>query len=128
MRPILLLCLALASLGVCAQQIYKWTDDKGVIHYSENPPPGVNATKAGIRAVTPTAPVNPAVAAKKKEDDRVKAQRATACRAGLAQITSLQSIPQKYETNSKGERVYSSDGSIEAKTKQAQIQMRKNCD
>jgi hypothetical protein len=29
----------LASGSVCATELYKWTDSKGVVHYSDTPPP-----------------------------------------------------------------------------------------
>jgi glutaredoxin len=31
--------LALVASGVAAQQMYKWTDQKGIVHYSDSPPP-----------------------------------------------------------------------------------------
>jgi Domain of unknown function (DUF4124) len=128
MRSILLLSLALLSLAASAQQIYKWTDDKGVTHYSENPPPNVKATKAGIRAVNPAAPVDPAQAATKAQEDKLKAQRQAACRGGLAQLMAAQGKPQVYVTNDKGERVFTTDATTVARTQAAQKQMRKNCD
>jgi len=50
-------CLFVASACV-AQQVYKWTDATGTIHYSEQPPPGdvksERMTLAGATAGTPT--------------------------------------------------------------------------
>ena len=41
----LLVTAALASTGAIAAEIYKWKDEKGVVHYSNSPPPkGANAT------------------------------------------------------------------------------------
>lgn len=48
------LVLLLCGLPLAASaQIYKWTDDKGQVHFSQNPP------KTGVYTdVTPTAPVS----------------------------------------------------------------------
>ncbi len=49
MRAILILLL-LASFPVSAQ-VYRWADDRGRVHYSnEAPPPGVRATTVNIHA------------------------------------------------------------------------------
>ncbi|MES2350985.1 MAG: glutaredoxin family protein [Pseudomonadota bacterium] len=39
-RPaVLVLALALLCLGTAGAQVFKWKDDKGVTHYSDQPPP-----------------------------------------------------------------------------------------
>jgi hypothetical protein len=56
MRSAFALCLALVAFGAWGQ-IYRWVDDKGTVHYSnESPPPGVNAAEVDI-AADPRAPV-----------------------------------------------------------------------
>ncbi|HEY2629408.1 MAG TPA: DUF4124 domain-containing protein [Usitatibacter sp.] len=126
MRLIAFLALASLSLGVAAQQIYKWTDEKGVAHYSENPPPNVKAVKSGIRADTPApAPMSPGDAAKKAQDDKVAAQHKAACKAGFMEIMANQNPPFTY--NSKGERVPVVDPIRDQKVRAATIQVRKNC-
>ncbi|HUR39971.1 MAG TPA: DUF4124 domain-containing protein [Verrucomicrobiae bacterium] len=35
---IALLCLALATYAVAKEPVYKWVDDKGVVHYTDKPP------------------------------------------------------------------------------------------
>lgn len=47
-RALLLLMLALAA-GTATAQVYKWTDEKGRVHYGEKPPPD----KPAARIVTP---------------------------------------------------------------------------
>lgn len=37
-RLVLFACLC-ASLPVAAEVLYRWTDDKGVVHYTDQPPP-----------------------------------------------------------------------------------------
>jgi uncharacterized protein DUF4124 len=43
--------LCLVPLLVCAQQIYKWTDASGVVHFSQNPP-----AQGSYENVTPDLP------------------------------------------------------------------------
>jgi ketosteroid isomerase-like protein len=45
--------LLLSSLGVCAADLYRWTDSRGVVHYTDKPPHGVNAEKLSVNN-TPT--------------------------------------------------------------------------
>lgn len=40
--------LVLSSLGVCAAELYRWTDSRGVVHYTDKPPRGVNAEKLSV--------------------------------------------------------------------------------
>ena len=39
LRRILGLVLALAASAALAQQIYRWTDEKGRVHLTDTPPP-----------------------------------------------------------------------------------------
>jgi hypothetical protein len=52
MGPSQLLALVLAALpaGVCADQIFRWVGTDGVVHYSEHPPPGVQAEPVSVRS------------------------------------------------------------------------------
>jgi hypothetical protein len=55
MNKIALACGVMLALGTtlaAADQVYKWTDDQGHVHFSQTPPPG---TKVQAQAVT----VNP---------------------------------------------------------------------
>ena len=45
--------LLLSSLDVCADDLYRWTDSRGVVHYTDKPPHGVNAEKLSVTN-TPT--------------------------------------------------------------------------
>lgn len=51
-RPLLLAVAALLSMAPAAgmAEVYKWVDDDGVTHYSQQPPPGGTPT-----VITPTA-------------------------------------------------------------------------
>jgi len=44
------LVLLLLLTGVSHGAIYRWTDDNGVTHYGENPPPGVEAQQVDAAA------------------------------------------------------------------------------
>ena len=37
-RAISLLLMALLAFSVSAQEVYKWTDDQGVVHFSDRKP------------------------------------------------------------------------------------------
>lgn len=41
----LVLLALFASTSVIAQAVYKWTDEKGVVHYSDQPPPDSQASE-----------------------------------------------------------------------------------
>ena len=58
--------LTLASGALCAQQMYKWKDDQGVVHYSDTPPPAkekrVEVKHFSAPAMTPAVPLPYALA------------------------------------------------------------------
>ena len=56
--------LALALAGAAQAQIYRWTDEKGRVHYGEQPPAG-----AGTSTVKPPAP---SAAPERREDLKVQ--------------------------------------------------------
>ena len=75
-RQTLLACLALtlaAPAALAAANFYKWTDEKGVTHYSESPPPeaSTNATKVKVPTRLPSgALAQPAPAAGKADTQK----------------------------------------------------------
>lgn len=62
-RPIFILLGLLAAAGALAEA-YTWTDESGVVHYSDRPQPGAKVveleTASGRRPRTETRPNNPA--------------------------------------------------------------------
>jgi hypothetical protein len=58
MRYLLALLLAVATGAVLAQQMYRWTDKEGKVHYGPTPPAGVAAkeVKGTANAVAPQTP------------------------------------------------------------------------
>ena len=56
-----LLILVFATSDVTAQQtVYKWTDEDGVVHFGEAPPPGVEAERITTQAAPSVPPPQPA--------------------------------------------------------------------
>ena len=58
MRYLLALLLAVAASAALAQQMYRWTDKDGKVHYGPTPPQGVaaKAVKGTASEVAPQAP------------------------------------------------------------------------
>ncbi len=65
MRITTALILSFAALPAVAGNIYKWTDARGQVHYSQTPPSGVDASLQSQSHVLPAAnpPVPPAATA-----------------------------------------------------------------
>lgn len=115
---------ALGAVAIClslspaqAQQVYKWKDDKGAIHYTQSPP----STKNAIRLDIKTRNVgNPVMAAENKatattEDKTVANTSAKAtppklkaedCAILKSSLENLQSGRRLYEADDKGDRAY----------------------
>ena len=54
-RALILVAGLALSTAAPAQKMYKWVDEKGVTHFSENPPPdGTKATTVEPKAVSYT--------------------------------------------------------------------------
>lgn len=49
MKRLILPVLCFAAAGAAAQEIYRWTDERGVIHYGEKPPANRPATVVNTR-------------------------------------------------------------------------------
>jgi hypothetical protein len=121
-------CAALALLP--AHAIYKWVDEKGVTHFSENPPPdGRKATRIEPRVTPPSSDVQPREDWKQRElqlrkqrierdqkDERRKAvehnraaERKNRCAYAQRQLYVVSAQRPVYSVNEKGERVYLED-------------------
>ena len=123
-------CFALAFAGALAQAaIYKWVDEKGVTHFSEQAPPDGKATKIE----TKPAPGKPQDAKpeswkdrelefrkrrleKEQAEDAVRtrtereaAERRSRCLQAQRELEVLQAGVPVYATNERGERVYLED-------------------
>lgn len=93
-----------AAQTATAQQVYRWVDEKGIVHYADTPPPEkkglerVNVRTAGAAKLTPEelaaaeaaekgSPEN-AQAAKQAEADAKKAQNCRTARTNLLALNS----------------------------------------
>ena len=128
------LFLACADAGAA---LYKWVDEKGVTHYTEEPPPDRKSTRIEIRSDGPAAPPEKAESWKDKEvelrrrrlekerndetsEARAKkeaAQRQRNCLRARDALDTLAPGHPVYQVNEKGERVYMEDAQREEQVK-----------
>lgn len=134
--PLLLLSLAATP----AAAIYKWVDEKGVTHFSEEPPPdGRKSTKIEPKVTPPSDPnAKPADWKQRelenrqmKQEKQVREGNARAaeqeansakmarCRQAQDQVRVLATPRPVYSTNSKGEKVYVEDTDRESRLREA---------
>lgn len=112
MRTILLLCLASLPLAVGAAELYKWTDEKGRVHYSDKPPP--EGVKAESRTLPEEADSDPAASPRPAGPTPPPSPQCVQARESLAIL----------EQNSKVEADVDGDGTpepLDEATRQAQI-------
>lgn len=124
MRAVILLVLA-SLWGVVAAQVYTWRDASGKTHYSDTPPPGVDAKK--MRAGTSTDSAGSAAAARgiaeqdmefrkrkaeadktqaKAEQERKEAQEGKLnCEEARNQLGALESGQRMSRINDRGEHI-----------------------
>jgi hypothetical protein len=87
-RIIVSLCAGLLIAAPAQGQIYKWTDARGTVHYSNAPPAGgassrVDAVEERVTVYTPTVPAPPGEALRRRVD--ALEQELEAERGGRAQ-------------------------------------------
>jgi hypothetical protein len=125
MRAIILFILASVWMTASAQ-VYTWRDASGKIHYSDTPPPGVDAKKmrAGTQAGTPAAAGAPARSVAEQDMDfrkrRAEAEKTQAkseqekkdleeskrnCEQARNQLNALESGQRMSRINEAGEQV-----------------------
>ncbi len=76
--------LMVFAVEVAALDLYKWTDGKGVVHYSDKPPQGVNAER--VKTKPQRAPVENV-----EDPQAVTDPDAERCKAERERLTVLQS-------------------------------------
>ncbi|HET9679431.1 MAG TPA: DUF4124 domain-containing protein [Gammaproteobacteria bacterium] len=142
--PLLLLTVFL-PLTVSAA-VYSWVDDKGQIHYSDTPPPDVQAKatqfesestdneqsntqqatrEKRIEQIEKIQAVEAEIAAKKAEK---AARNAKLCAAAREWQTKIQRNRRLYDTNEKGEREYYTSAEIDAARAEAAADVEKYCE
>lgn len=96
----LLLSLAVIQPGL-AKELYKWTDEKGVLHYTDKPPRGVEAEKITKKGRTHTAVEDDsdeaAAEQQKATASKLNKERCEAEKKRLQVLSGNQSIRMKME-------------------------------
>lgn len=153
-RAIAVLAL-LAALPVQGQQVYRWVDAQGEVHYSGTPPPGQQVTPEVLSvpkgSAAPAADgtaqgdqAEPSDIDKKKADyekrkaeheqanaankARVDAERARACQTAREYIAELSNAPARRYRQPDGTYVHYDDATREARIADARAAEAENCD
>lgn len=87
MRTVLLLCLASLVLPAAASELYKWTDEKGRVHYSDKRPP--EGVKAESRDLPEEADTDPSTSPKPPAPPSAQCLQARQSLATLEQNTNV---------------------------------------
>jgi hypothetical protein len=124
---LLKICVLWALLVPAVAQVYKWVDEKGVIHYGERPPQGKKAQEVEPRLANPGPAAGKAAQPSWKEQDlefrrrrieteqteaktkQQEAARSQACNQARDQLAQMRSARRLYHLDEKGERVFQSD-------------------
>jgi hypothetical protein len=74
MRALLLVACGLLALSASASDIYRWVDKDGKVHFTDSPPPGIEAEKLAIK----NEPTDPAAVELADSTREVRENRAEA--------------------------------------------------
>jgi hypothetical protein len=137
------------------QSVYTWTDEKGVVHYTDTPPDNPNAVeipatevyRPGSTGAYPPAEAeeigdeqDPAAVASPADDQRNKldearkesqekqAERARICKAARDRLETIEPSRRVFYTNEQGETVRLDDEERVAMVEQAKALIAANCD
>jgi Domain of unknown function (DUF4124) len=136
--------LSLAAGSGLAQQMYQWTDENGVVHYSDSPPPqGVTATEGTLPEAAPPTSDNPykdianqpSAAQQKRADMAQKSQEARAakestkaqCSAWQEEVDRLEPNRRVFYTNEAGETERMDDVERTKRVAELKSQIASNC-
>ena len=136
MRKILTLAVSvlIASSALAGGDIYRWKDDSGTWHFSDQPHPGAELVRRGDRAVNPAVesaapapsstteasaplPVSDAVAAQVRQE--AAAAKTDQCKKADEAYQKAVQARRITRTDEKGNTVYLSDAEIDALRLQA---------
>lgn len=147
----LLAIFLILSAPAHAQQIKKWVDSEGKVHYGDQPPPGVKEQNVTIKASPGSpppasqdkksagAPKSAADKALESKKDQAEQQAAEArkleeqkvnqenCSRARTRLTAYQTGGRIYTYDDKGERVYADDAMREKEIASAQADISKWC-
>jgi hypothetical protein len=147
MRRAAILAIAMVvAAPAFAGTMYKWKDEKGVTHFSEDPPPGGKAEKIDVRPVPPSSipppPPRPQDLRTReielrqkregKERDEQKAQQAARqreerCLRAQRNLDVLQRQRPVYSVDKQGNRVYVEDQQRAAEIEDTRKAIAENC-
>ena len=138
--------LIFMSVNCLAQpEIFRWVDDKGVVHFSQQPPAdgesekvdphfavsrGVEASPdnaAAAEAVSPAEKIRQERAIAQREAAEKKAATEEGCKNAKAIIAQLEPMPRVMTRNEEGEMVRMDDNVRLEKLSQAQDYVAANC-
>jgi len=141
------MAVTLAS-GAMANEIYKWTDDEGVVHYGDRPTGAsteerLNASyrrtdnaavqqrvQARIDATAARKEARSTAAAAEQdaaENAAVAAERAQQCERARARLETYVQSPRVYRVDDNGERVYLDDAQRQSARQKAEEQIAELC-
>jgi hypothetical protein len=141
-QALFLIVAGVVAAAAGAEDMYKWVDDQGQLHFGSRPPAGVKAQKMAPSAA------EPAVAAptpawrqeleqsnlrhlheqqQKEQDAKAQQQRARRCLAARQEFDILNKGRPIYRVDSQGEREYMSDEQRQAAIASANQRVVDNC-
>ena len=144
----ILIAAAAAAAWPAGAALYKWVDEKGVTHYSEQPPPDRSSTRLNVPDTTPAQGGAKPEDFKQKElemrkqriekeqaeekekatADRSDAARKQLCLRARRQLDVLAAGRPLYHVDEHGQRVYMEDAEREAEKKKWTKEAEAQCD
>ena len=137
--------LALATSLAAADQVYKWVDPQGNVHFSQTPPPGATAAKPVTVYVPPPDPQSlqntqlseqaqtdkdkaaTDAAAKNKPDATAQAQKKAHCDDLRSRLVVLQQSGRAATSDAQGNLTYLDDDARAKQEAAIQDQINKDC-
>lgn len=146
-RALIAALLAGVACGAAHAALYKWVDEKGVTHYTQEPPPDGKATRIEPKVGAPTAKPETTDTWREREvefrrrllekeraeesakagAERAQEQRRARCLEAQEELHVMSPGHPVYRINEKGERVYLEDAEREAAAKHWRGEVEKWC-
>jgi len=136
MRSALLCCCLLLALPVSANEIYRWVDDNGVVHFTDRPREG--AERLTVRTATPSTTARQSTAAAPRSEqrelmaepdaDKTAEIREANCTSSRERLARLQRAPRLYREGEDGARLYLDDDERASVLAEAQELVENWCD
>lgn len=123
--PILLLGGWLGSATMAAETVYRWVDENGVVHYSQQPPATGGAEAISVRDSAPSTPQEQP--AELTEEQRQAAQQAEFCRVATQNYESLSAEGEVKSTDEYGEVHVLTPGEKVKERERAKAAMERYC-